>query len=180
MRGSGEANSLLWADVDMERRIVTLNQSENAGNSRIFNVSNKLIAMLKALPRASLKVFGDSPTSYKKSTFFQTRKTLAKKLQNPRLLRISFHTLRHWKATIRYYQARDILYVKEFLGHRKVETTLLYIQLAKAIFKGIADEFRVRVASKTDEIKHCLKWVLNMSARRTNWCSLENVNSEET
>jgi len=82
---------------------------------------------------------------------------LARKLQNPRLLRISFHTLRHWKATVLYHQTKDILYVKQFLGHRKVETTLLYIQLADVIFKQTTDEFTVRVANKPDEIKALLE-----------------------
>ena len=56
-----------------------------------------------------------------------------------------------------YYQTKDILYVKEFFGHRKVETTLLYIQLAEAIFKEANDEFTVRVASKPEEIKQLLE-----------------------
>ena len=42
-------------------------------------------------------------------------------------------------------------------SHRKVETTLLYIQLAEAIFKETTDEFTVRVASKPEEIKQLLE-----------------------
>ena len=61
------------------------------------------------------------------------------------------------KATILYHQTKDILYVKQFLGHKKIETTLLYIQLADAIFKETIDEFHVRVASKPDEIKQLLE-----------------------
>jgi len=56
-----------------------------------------------------------------------------------------------------YHKTKDILYVKEFLEHRKVETTLLYIQLAEIIFKQTIDEFTVRVASKPDEIKQLLE-----------------------
>jgi len=154
---SGEANSLLWINLDIERRTITLNQPEKRGNPRIFKASNKLIAMLNTLPKTSQRIFGDSTTSSKKSTFFQTRRTLARKLQNPRLLRISFHTLRHWKATMLYHQTKDILYVKQFLGHKKIETTLLYIQLVSALFNESVDEFHVRVASKPDEIKRLLE-----------------------
>jgi integrase len=154
---AGEANSLLWTNVDFERRTITLNKPEKGGNARIFNVSNKMIGMLNALPKTSLRIFGKSPTSFRKSAFYQTRKILAKKLQNHRLQRISFHTLRHWKATTLYHQTKDILYVKQFLGHRKVETTLLYIQLAEAIFKEATDEFTVRVATEPDEIKALLE-----------------------
>jgi hypothetical protein len=41
--------------------------------------------------------------------------------------------------------------------HRKVDTTLLYIQLAEVIFKQTTDEFTVRVANKPDEIKALLE-----------------------
>jgi integrase len=51
---------------------------------------------------------------------------MAKKLGNPRLERIKFHTLRHWRGTIEYHRPRDILHVKELLGHKKIESTLLY------------------------------------------------------
>jgi len=154
---AGEASRLLWTDIDMERLTVTLNSPEKGGSPRIFKVSSKLIAMLNALPRTSVRAFGDNPTPYRKSIFQNTRRRLATKLQNPRLLRISFHTLRHWKATMLYHQTKDILHVKEFLGHRNVDTTLLYIQLAEAIFKEAADEFTVRVASKPEEIQALLE-----------------------
>jgi len=50
-----------------------------------------------------------------------------------------------------YRQTKDILYVKQFLGHRKIEDTLLYIQLAETIFKETTDEFTVRVAKSLDD-----------------------------
>jgi len=56
-----------------------------------------------------------------------------------------------------YHQTKDILFVKQFLGHKKIENTLLYIQLAEAIFKDTGDEFTVRVASKPEEIKSLLE-----------------------
>jgi hypothetical protein len=56
-----------------------------------------------------------------------------------------------------YHETKDILYVKEFLGHRKLDTTLLYIQLAEATFKETTDEFTVRIASKPEEITKLLE-----------------------
>ena len=154
---AGEANSLHWTDIDFERNMITLNKPEKFGTPRIFKVTSKLIGMLNALPRASQRIFGANPTEFRKSTFYQTRKVLAKKLQNPRLERISFHTFRHWKATVLYNQTKDILYVKQFLGHRKVETTLLYIQLSEVIFKNTSEEFTVRVAKTKEEITPLLE-----------------------
>jgi len=45
------------------------------------------------------------------------------KLQNPRILKITFHTLRHWKDTMEYNRTKDILYVKQVLGHKRIENT---------------------------------------------------------
>ena len=56
-----------------------------------------------------------------------------------------------------YHQTKDILYVKEYLGHNKIDTTLLYIQLAETIFKNLNDEFTVKVASNQEEIKALLE-----------------------
>jgi site-specific recombinase XerC len=56
-----------------------------------------------------------------------------------------------------YHQTKDILYVKEYLGHNKIDTTLLYIQLAETIFKNLNDEFTVKVANKKEDIKALLE-----------------------
>jgi hypothetical protein len=45
---------------------------------------------------------------------------LAYQLQNPRLLREHFHTLRHWKATMEYHRTKDILHVMNVLGHKNI------------------------------------------------------------
>jgi integrase len=95
--------------------------------------------------------------------FFASLKSLhlqtLNKLQNPRLLRASFHTFRHWKATSLYRQTKNKLLVKEFLGHASLDNTLLYIQLEQAIF-GIngEDEYTVTATNNKEEIKTLL-WV---------------------
>jgi len=45
----------------------------------------------------------------------------------------------------------------QYLGHKKVESTLLYIQLEQALFQDTSDEFTVRIATKRDEIKEFLE-----------------------
>jgi integrase len=148
---AGEAKRLLWTDIDFERQIITLNAPEKGSLPRIWKVSRKLIAMLNALPRKSLRVFGDGPVNSLKSTFLKTRKRLAAKLQNPRLLRISFHTFRHWKATMEYHRTKDILHVMSFLGHKKIDNTLIYVQIDQKLFKDADDGFIVRVAHNVGE-----------------------------
>ncbi|NIO37133.1 tyrosine-type recombinase/integrase, partial [Candidatus Bathyarchaeota archaeon] len=61
--------------------------------------------------------------------------------------RASFHTLRHWKATMEYNRTKDILYIKQLLGHRSINSTLIYTHLID--FKS--DEYHVRVAKTLEE-----------------------------
>ncbi len=129
----------------------------SGSNPRAWKVSTELIGMLKAPSRKSLSVFGNGSISSIKTTFYRARRRLASKLQNPRLLRISFHSFRHWKATMLYHQTKDPYYVKEFLGHKSIKSTEIYITIERTIFEPSSDEFTVKVVSKTEEIKDLLE-----------------------
>jgi integrase len=113
--------------------------------------------MLSALPKRNVYIFGNPNTRAIRATYRNTRKSLSHKLQNPRLLRISLHTFRHWKATSLYHQTKNILLVKEFLGHANLDNTLLYIQIEQAIFGlNSDDEFIVNATNNKEEIKKLL------------------------
>nr|ADP09457.1 putative phage integrase [uncultured marine crenarchaeote E48-1C] len=56
-----------------------------------------------------------------------------------------------------YHQTKDPLCVKELLGHRSMNTTLLYIQLEKTLFEKSSEEFTVKVARKPEKIKGLLE-----------------------
>ena len=142
----GEAWQLRWIDIDEERQTIRC-RSEKGGNPRLFKVSGKLIAMLNTLPRTSDRVFGEGSLRAHRWNFVLQRKGLALKLQNPRLNKITFHTLRHWKATMEYHRTKDILHVKQLLGHKAISSTLVYTQLIS--FEG--DDYHVKVARTLDE-----------------------------
>ncbi len=86
------------------------------------------------------------------SNFYLQRKALAHKLQNPRLMKITFRTFRHWKGTMEYHRTRDILHVMRVLGHCCVQNTMVYIDLEAALFKQTNDEFTLRVAKDVKEV----------------------------
>jgi hypothetical protein len=67
-------------------------------------------------------------------------------MANPRLLKVSFITFRHWKGTMEYHRTKDAPYVKKNLGHKRIENTLKYINLEAMIFKPTNDQFTVRVS----------------------------------
>ncbi|MDI6904738.1 MAG: site-specific integrase [Candidatus Bathyarchaeia archaeon] len=152
---SGEAEKLKWTDIDMERKVVYV-KPEKRSNPRILNVSNRLISMLAKLPRKSEKVFSSLPGI--RATFHQSRKLAAEKLGNPRLLQIHLHTFRHWKGTTVYHQTKDILHVKQVLGHKSINKTLLYINLENALHqKGEDSEHVTRVAPSVNGARTLLE-----------------------
>jgi hypothetical protein len=59
----------------------------------------------------------------------------------------------HWKATMEYNKTKDILHVMKLLGHKSINSTLLYTQLIS--FEG--DEFNVKVGETKKEITALLE-----------------------
>ena len=124
-------------DVDSNHNVITLNNPEKNGSHRQVKISSRLIAMIEALPKNSEYVFGDGLLHHFRKNFMIQRKRIAAMLQNPKINGITFHTLRHWGATTEYHRTKDILHVKERLGHKSITSTLIYTHLVN--FEG--DEY---------------------------------------
>jgi len=150
----GEALRLEWNDIDSERGIISINKPEKGSNSRQIKVSDKTLTMLKRLPKRNKRIFKYSTIQ---KEFYYQRKRIAHKLGNPRILSISFHTLRHWKGTMEYHKTKDIMHVKYMLGHKNIKNTLLYVNLENVIFQNESDEYHVKVARTPDEIEALLE-----------------------
>ncbi|MEM2367781.1 MAG: tyrosine-type recombinase/integrase [Candidatus Bathyarchaeia archaeon] len=145
---AGEIFSLKWTDIDFQRKTLMITP-EKGSNPRIFKMSNNLLSMIENLPKANERVFGSYKSLKTLSLAFQkNRKRIAHRLGNPRLLRISFHTIRHWKATMEYHKTKDILHVMQMLGHRNIKNTLIYTQLVKCDGE---DEYVCRAAKTVEQ-----------------------------
>jgi integrase len=121
----GEAWQLEWDHFDFETNTVRITPEKNS-NPRIFHVSHKLIGMLQLLPRNYGKyVFAKQkmPLDNFRDNYDDQRKRIAQKVQNPRLTKIMFKTLRTWKGTMEYHRTKDVLYVMQMLGHKTSKTT---------------------------------------------------------
>ena len=147
----GEAAALEWTDINFKGRTISVNAPEKHGNPRILSVSTKLLDMLNQLPRNSTRVFGDATISHKNGNYFNQRRRLARKLGNPRLLRITFHTFRHWKASMEYHKTKDIMHVKQLLGHRSIQSTMIYITIENALFQNAPEDYVSKVAKTVEE-----------------------------
>jgi len=111
---------------------------EKGSNPRIFHTSAKLAAMFENLQKDYRdRVFSNRSMrlDHHSNHFRQQRKRIAWKLKNPRILRITFKTFRHWKGTMEYHRTKDIVHVQRILGHKNINNTLVYITLAEELFK---------------------------------------------
>ena len=112
---------------------------------RVFPVANFFHTFQLVLESVFLQFLYPFPLNQLRRTFEKQRKRFAHKLGNTRLLRIHFHTLRHWKATTEYRRTKDILHVMWLLGYKRIENTLKYVQLAEV--QGDNEDFICKVGN---------------------------------
>lgn len=150
---AGEIFGLKWTDIDLENKTIRVTPEKNS-NPRQFKISNTLYAMLQKLSKDDAPFSHYANLAYLRRSFERYRQRSAQKFGNPRLRQITFHTLRHWKATMEYHKTKDILYVMRLLGHRNIKNTLIYTQLIDGILE---DEFVCKVAKNPNEIQELVE-----------------------
>lgn len=136
------------------RALITLNEPKKGSDPRIFNKSDlspKLMNMLSSLPRINEMIFGGKTRNSSRNTFSRVRARLATKLQNPRLLEVHCHTLRHWALTMYQHKAHDIVLTARFAGHRNINNTMKYLHLEQMLFNDAQDDFIVKTAKTSEE-----------------------------
>jgi integrase len=136
----GETLQVEWKDIDPIRQTVAINHPEKYSNARIVPIKAKLLAMLDAYPKINNKVFQQTDHSARHTLEYLRQRT-AKKLNNPRLKQIHLHTFRHFGATMEYHKTKDIIHVKNLLGHKDIEATMIYINIENALFLTQCDDF---------------------------------------
>jgi len=151
---AGEIFNLKWIDINFTSRTMNISL-EKGSNTRIFQISNKLLAMFNVLPNESEQIFKHYlKLNYLRRSFERYRKRAAQKLGNQRILKITFHTLRHWKATMECHKTKDILYVMKLLGHRNIKNTLLYTQ---SVHNAKDGEYSSKVARTINEARRLVE-----------------------
>jgi len=149
----GEAWILQWNDIDIINKTVRVTP-EKGSKPRLIKISTKLFNMLNTLHNDSdPKIFGSRWLKSQRRLYTKQRTKIANKLKNPRIRRITFHTFRHWKAATEYHKTLDIVHVKRLLGHKNINSTLLYTQLIDT--KN--DEYIVRIAHTIEEDKQLIE-----------------------
>jgi len=143
----GECLSLTWTALNEKDNILTLNTPEKHSLPRIFKVSPKPVMMLQGLPRKHERILGVVTAKNAQRSFARARQKIAVKVGNPRLAKIHFHLIRHWKGTMEYHKTHDIDHVRRFLGHKSIMSTQIYVNMEQVLFSGNADDYHVKAVS---------------------------------
>jgi integrase len=145
----GELARLEWTDVNFEAKSVTLKHPVKGHNPRVLPVSDAFLLRLGAMPKNGNRIF--CSVHGLQSNFESARRAFVRNLNDPRILKINFRTIRHWKGTMEYHKTKDILHVKRLLGHKSIQSTMIYINLEAALFQITDEAFTVRVANTLEE-----------------------------
>lgn len=164
----GELLALIWSDIDLEGRTITVNKAVEYHNGvpsvktstktdagiRVVSIPEVLASYLAEQPKASLLVF-PSPTgrlmpdcSWRRMWDDYLRE-INKKYGRPSVAdpdvitipRFTAHWLRHTYATMLYMAGVDVLTAKELLGHSDIKTTL-------GIYTHLDAKFKTRSVDK--------------------------------
>lgn len=127
----GELWNCKWTDIDEEKGTLKCT-AEKHGKPREVRVTAKLISRLNALPKINAYIFRKTPIHGMRTSFDYQKNRLAEKLQNPRLRQIHFHTFRHYHATKLYNETKSILEVQARLGHRRIDSTMVYTHIVES------------------------------------------------
>lgn len=145
---SGEATKLQWIDIDQQRKLVYI-RADKYSNDRLVPISDQLLTMLNQLPKKSNRVFNSKVKSIRQ-TFEKIRNKTATKLANPRIKKIHLHTFRHWRATVEQHKYHDVYHTKQFLGHKSVKSTEIYIHIDQ-MTSNYSNDFITKTATTIEE-----------------------------
>jgi len=140
-------------DFDLDRNLLTV-RGYKGHNSRVFKLKDESVACLREYLARNYaeKPFPDA--EWMGSVWRRTRNKVAEKLKDPSIKAIRLYDLRHFYATNLYHKTKDILLVKQQLGHKKIETTLIYTQLVQF---SEEDEFYSATAKTVEEAKKLIE-----------------------
>lgn len=115
-------------------------------------------------------IFQSNANKRMRKLFHWTRKRVAFRTQNQRIKRIHLHSFRHWFGTMLYHNTKDIMLVKEKLGHRSITSTQIYVQLLQGHRK---EEYVSKAATTLEEaetlIESGFEYVCDMKTGQTTY-----------
>ena len=134
----GELVHLKWEQIDLEKKEITIKETENqqvkGGIERKVKINSYLLAFLKNLRKQNeiyfLQLQGNSPYWSELDPITRTFKRLIKEIGIEKDIS-PLHGFRYTFATELLAKGVPIVDVQKILGHKKVETTMIYLNTAQ-------------------------------------------------
>ena len=147
-----ELMRLKLKDLDLQKGAVYPETAKH-GSPRVLKLKNSTLNMLnKHLATVNIgfngNIFGTWNSDTYGKWFRHYRNKTAEKTQDLSIKTIRLYDLRHFFATMTYHRTKDILFVKQQMGHKKIETTLIYTQLLNLN----DDEWTCKATNNKEEI----------------------------
>jgi len=128
-----ELMNIRLRDVDLSKGAIYPATAKH-GSPRVLKLPKSTLNTLnKYLAQRHVEIndnlFGTWTSETYSKLFRQVRNRTAQALNEQAIKGIRLYDLRHFFATMTYHRTKDILFVKQQMGHKKIETTLIYTQL---------------------------------------------------
>jgi len=145
---ASELRSLIWDDVDIRRRIITVRAGyAKNGEARSVPMNQLLTDTLKSVKLANYQ--GDKVFCNREGTPYRSfRSAFERAVQKAEIKDFTFHDLRHTFASRLVMAGVDLPTVKELLGHRDISMTIRYTHLSsdhKQAAVGKLEQFAANV-----------------------------------
>jgi integrase len=123
-----EISGVSLRDIDFDRETITI-RGRKGHASRTIKLKPNVIAMLKIYLAKIGSVEQPFPLAGQMTkAWIKYKRRLSEKLAEPSLFQIRLYDLRHYQACRTYHQTKDVLYTKQKLGWKKLETALFYLR----------------------------------------------------
>lgn len=119
-----EAKNLKWTDINYDKKVITVRCGKNAEISRNFPITKELDVFFHNLKFDSNFVFSKNKKQINNDTLYQYCK---KRLISLGLNEYTVYGIRHGFGTKLAQAGVSSFYIAELMGHRKLETTRIYV-----------------------------------------------------
>lgn len=155
---SGEMYALLWSDVDFERSLISVTKqwTRKDGTSPTKSRENRVIPISQDLEEFLLELKkSNSDNEYVlprliEWTHGDQSKVIREFCRASGVTEIKFHDLRATFITNMLSQGVPLVKVMSIVGHKKMETTDIYLRLAGVDIKGATDALSYSVPKASD------------------------------
>ncbi len=148
-----EVSKITLRDIDVQRGLLTVRTSK-LGAERTIKLKEYAKENLKAHIQKSRITHLDKPlfpsSDALREQWNKYRKRAYLNFRDQELLKIRLYDLRHWFATTEYMKTRDLLHVKYLMGHRHIESTMVYVHLAQGLI-NTSEDYICKVARTIEE-----------------------------